>query len=281
MNPFIVGFHSIRGGVGRTLLAANTATRMAAAGDRVLVIDLDLEAPGLSMLWPTLGQPGFVEWCQQALLTDSMPDLREFLAEVELSNGSALKFMPVGVLDDSYSNRVRTLDWAGLFDPSIDGRGAWLLAGFRRQIKNYVVLSDGKGTKHANYALVDSRPGLNDLSAIVIRHVADLLVEVFAPGSQSLNGLRHWLPTLIKTWSEGGPHDRAGGGDLIPVLSRTESDQARPGDSDDFEDLWERPMAATLPVDRQMPRQETATKGSSELGRAYDGFVRELRSYNF
>jgi cellulose biosynthesis protein BcsQ len=280
MKPFIVGFHSIRGGVGRTLLAANTATRMASSGDRVIAVDLDLEAPGLSLLWKTPNQLGFVEWCQEALRTDSMPRLHEFLAEVTLSDGSALHFMPVGVLDDSYSNRVRNLDWAGLFDPAVDGRGAWLLAGFRQQLQNHHVATPGPRNKQANYALVDSRPGLNDLSAIVIRHVADLLVEVFAPGNQSLEGLQHFLPTLKQTWNQGGPEDRALGGDLIPVLSRTESDQLPPGDVGEFEALWGRPMAATLPVDRRMPRQESATKGNSELGRAYDGFVRELRSYN-
>lgn len=253
---------------------------MASSGDRVLAVDLDLEAPGLSLLWKTPNQPGFAEWCELALQTDSMPGLHDFFSEVTLPDGSSLQFMPVGRLDDTYSNRVRNLDWAGLFDPTIDGRGAWLLAGFRKQLQNHHLSTPGPKRKQANYALVDSRPGLNDLSAIVIRHVADLLVEVFAPGNQSLEGLEHFLPTLQKTWLEGGPEDRAITGDLIPVLSRTEPDQLPPGDVDEFEALWGRPMAASLPVDRRMPRQESATKGNSELGRAYDGFVRELRSYN-
>jgi hypothetical protein len=51
-------------------------------------------------------------------------------------------------------------------------------------------------------------------------------------------------------------------------------------DVEGFESLWDRPMAAILPIDRQMPKDESTAKGNSELGRAYDTFVRELRSYN-
>src|SRR5258708_34998454 len=43
----ITTFYSYKGGTGRTMLLANVAWILAAAGKRVLVIDWDLEAPGL------------------------------------------------------------------------------------------------------------------------------------------------------------------------------------------------------------------------------------------
>ena len=43
----IIAFYGFKGGAGRSLLLANTAALLAAAGRRVLVVDADLEAPGL------------------------------------------------------------------------------------------------------------------------------------------------------------------------------------------------------------------------------------------
>ncbi len=43
----IVTFYSYKGGVGRSMALANTAVLLARQGKRVLVVDWDLEAPGL------------------------------------------------------------------------------------------------------------------------------------------------------------------------------------------------------------------------------------------
>ena len=47
MNTFWVTFYSYKGGVGRTMALANVAAILAKQGRRVLLIDFDLEAPGL------------------------------------------------------------------------------------------------------------------------------------------------------------------------------------------------------------------------------------------
>src|SRR4051794_23443603 len=44
----IVTFYSFKGGVGRTLALANVGVVLAQGGHRVLVVDFDLEAPGLT-----------------------------------------------------------------------------------------------------------------------------------------------------------------------------------------------------------------------------------------
>jgi len=46
MTPFIVTFYSYKGGVGRSLLAANLGILSARRG-KTLLWDLDIEAPGL------------------------------------------------------------------------------------------------------------------------------------------------------------------------------------------------------------------------------------------
>jgi cytochrome c-type biogenesis protein CcmH/NrfG/MinD-like ATPase involved in chromosome partitioning or flagellar assembly len=46
--PYIFTFHSFKGGVGRSLALLNTAYTLAGRGRHVLVVDMDLEAPGIS-----------------------------------------------------------------------------------------------------------------------------------------------------------------------------------------------------------------------------------------
>ncbi|PYO54126.1 MAG: hypothetical protein DMD83_22920, partial [Candidatus Rokuibacteriota bacterium] len=54
---YAVTFYSFKGGVGRTHAAVNIALAMATSRLRVLLVDFDLEAPGLSSL-SVLAPPG-------------------------------------------------------------------------------------------------------------------------------------------------------------------------------------------------------------------------------
>ena len=45
-SPTITSFYSFKGGVGRSTALAATALHLAAAGERVVVLDVDLDAPG-------------------------------------------------------------------------------------------------------------------------------------------------------------------------------------------------------------------------------------------
>ena len=60
----VVSFYSYKGGVGRTFALANVATTLARWGYRVLCVDWDLEAPGLSNYfgrWLTQPQHGLLD----------------------------------------------------------------------------------------------------------------------------------------------------------------------------------------------------------------------------
>ena len=49
MKPFWVTFYSYKGGVGRTMAMANVAALLARKGRKVVMLDFDLEAPGLDV----------------------------------------------------------------------------------------------------------------------------------------------------------------------------------------------------------------------------------------
>jgi MinD-like ATPase involved in chromosome partitioning or flagellar assembly len=48
----IVTFYSYKGGVGRSMALANVADILCRQGARVLMVDFDLEAPGLEQYFP-------------------------------------------------------------------------------------------------------------------------------------------------------------------------------------------------------------------------------------
>ena len=56
----VITFYGYKGGVGRTMALANVAWLLATNGYRVLMIDWDLEAPGLHRyFYPFSDDPGF------------------------------------------------------------------------------------------------------------------------------------------------------------------------------------------------------------------------------
>ncbi len=62
---YVITFYSFKGGVGRTMALVNVAAELVRRGRKVLVVDFDLEAPGLETykhLRPPKPHPGIVEY---------------------------------------------------------------------------------------------------------------------------------------------------------------------------------------------------------------------------
>jgi len=197
----IITFYSYKGGTGRSMALVNVAyllSRRADLAKGVLVIDWDLEAPGLHWfirsMRPAPRTPGLEEnqrggvidlfellysevkrHPQEVLGEDSV---QELLGRVPLSRfiastpAAGLDFMSAGCFDANYGERVSKFDWRGLFDraPSLIRLLAELLA-----------------SKY-DYVLIDSRTGVNDISGICTALLPDHLVLVFTANHQSLTG---------------------------------------------------------------------------------------------
>jgi Mrp family chromosome partitioning ATPase len=94
----IVTFYSYKGGVGRTFALANLAVLLARRGKRVLLMDWDLEAPGLHRYFKThlpenlLPKQGVIHLLGQAL---ENPTVRwePFVAEFQIGNNSSLSII--------------------------------------------------------------------------------------------------------------------------------------------------------------------------------------------
>jgi len=70
----VVTFYSYKGGVGRSMALANVAALLARWGRRVLIIDWDLEAPGIEDAKPAFGStnPMGIPWVEPSDITDAV-----------------------------------------------------------------------------------------------------------------------------------------------------------------------------------------------------------------
>ncbi len=177
----IITFYSYKGGTGRSMAVANLASYLARRA-RVLVIDWDLDAPGLHYYFGTASgqQTGlraglleFFEECRNLPTTDQknprLLPLRKYILETAISN---LHFLKAGKFDVTYSERVRKFDWEALHEKSPN-----LIETFAK------TLQEG-----FDYVLIDSRTGLSDISAICTAMMPEKLVVVFTPNSQNIEG---------------------------------------------------------------------------------------------
>ena len=187
---YVVTFYSFKGGVGRTLALLNVSYEIANSGQRVLVVDFDLEAPAIRPdRWkrganddetdhvgrgPT--DPGVVEFVTRYLETMRVPPVSDYIVDATpKSCRGHLSVMSAGAVDGTYGQRLNAIDW-GLLYAARDG---------------YVMFEDVRAQWQAagyDYVLLDSRTGFTDVGGICTRHLPDAVVSLFRPDDQSLGG---------------------------------------------------------------------------------------------
>lgn len=192
----IITFYSYKGGVGRTMSLVNVAWVLASNGMRVLIVDWDLEAPGLHRyLRPFLPDPDLTstrglidlltDFTLEALTPgqDAPPDWYVACADVtkyaieinrQFPAGGSLELLGVGKLGRDYAAKVNSFDWDAFYKRF--GGGAFLEAVKASMREKY------------DYILIDSRTGVNDMSGICTIQMPDDLVICFSMNSRGIDG---------------------------------------------------------------------------------------------
>lgn len=177
----ILTFYSYKGGVGRTMALANIAILLARKGLRVLVVDWDLEAPGLHRYFNSLKVKSAKLGLLDLLLASGKdlarsPDWQTYSSIVVVDDSTRLTMLTAGKFDEMYEGRVLAFDWSLFFK---EQNGGLVLESLRRQrLKDFDV------------TLIDSRTGISDSGGVCTVQMPDVLVPVFAPNHQSLEGTR-------------------------------------------------------------------------------------------
>jgi cellulose biosynthesis protein BcsQ len=228
----IYTFYSYKGGVGRTMALANIAELFYQAGRKVLIIDWDLEAPGLERFFPLdlekiLDQPGIIDLLlqyknrmttenvsSQSLLesphkyiVDIYPQHKETGKLLLLTAGKRMKGNFA-----SYVHAVQTFNWQEFYEV---WEGELYFNWLRDQFMQI-----------ADVVLIDSRTGVSEMGGVCTYHLADAIVMLCAPNQQNLNGTQ----LMARNFTSPEVRRLRGGRDLfvLPVptrLERAESDQ--------------------------------------------------------
>ncbi|WBS01475.1 tetratricopeptide repeat protein [Pseudoduganella sp. SL102] len=260
----VATFYSHKGGAGRTMALANLAVMLARRDNATvptLVIDWDLEAPGLHHYFRPVGDgPGVLELFEacrdqllrrtrlaaghdDAALAQAVLDAAGWEQYVtRADNGRPLYMMRAGRQDASYAERLARLDWEALFDacPAL----------FR-------VFADNLARRF-RHVLVDSGSERSGTAGICTTLLPTRLVLVFAPNRQHLEGIEA-LVQRATTWRRS--HEEEQRQMLIyPLPSRIAMDDAahralwRRGDPErgiaGYQPLFERAFAEAYGMSR-------------------------------
>jgi len=168
----IISVHSFRGGTGKSNSSSNIAAQLAAAGNRVAVVDTDVQSPGIHVLF------GFTEDIPGKTLNDFLfgtGTITEAAHDVTATlTASGATVAPGGVL---------------YLVPSSMKAGD--IARVLRQGYDVELLNEGFRTLNKDlgldYLVIDTHPGLNEETLLSIT-ISDILLLILRPDRQDYQG---------------------------------------------------------------------------------------------
>ena len=194
--PRIV-FFSIKGGVGRSTALAASAWALAQSGQRVLVLDLDLESPGLSSaLLPEERRPtyGIADWLVEDLVDNGDAVFEDMMATSTLSHDGEIYVVPAHGRDPG--EYVAKLGRVWMPKMRSDGtREAW-----SQRLSRLIGALEARW--QPDVILLDSRAGIDEVASSCVTDLGAYLVLLFAiDGEQTWPGyrilFRHWRQSSV------------------------------------------------------------------------------------
>jgi len=207
--PPILTFFSHKGGVGRSTALIATGLLLAREGEDVVLVDLDLEAPGLSVIFgedlvPDLGVLDLLAIPEAGNTPiDEEPVKRATFTVTDnaLVGDGRLRVLTAGKIDDAYMEMLARLD---------------VHAGARRNdllVRMKALFQTIQAAWQPKWILVDARAGFHDLGGLMLASLSHAAVMVLTANPQSDHGLRR-VVRLLKA-----PHTSAGGPPIPLVLA--------------------------------------------------------------
>lgn len=188
--PIVATFYSLRGGVGRSTALAYSAHVLAASGKKVVCVDMDLEAPGVTSIF---GKEKDVEVDKGvvAILTDfdngKDVDITSHL--IKVSTESDLYCLPAGIPNAEYARKLRDLAFEHWYREDKNPLHQLINA-----LKNNLPFQP-------DVILLDARTGISELNAPLLFDIADLSIIVFFPHPQAFEGTASLVKALLSSKS--------------------------------------------------------------------------------
>ena len=193
-HPPRVVFYGLKGGVGRSTALAMLAYRLARDGKRVLLIDFDLESPGLSgLLLPPerVASCGLVDWFVEDAVGQGDEVLRDMVSVSPLADhtpGEIRVAAAMGQGETAYLSKLARV-YADMPSP----KGPQTFADRMLRITGLL-----EAQEQPDIVLIDSRAGLHDLAAVAIGSMATVALLFATDSPQNWQGYRQ----LFKHWQQ-------------------------------------------------------------------------------
>ena len=166
----VISVHSFRGGTGKSNTTSNLGAQLAAAGNRVAVVDTDIQSPGIHVLF------GFADDLDHTLndylwgkmpIKDTAHDVTSVVASsTTVADGGALFLVPSSMKAGDIARVLREGYDVGTLND-----------GFRDLAKDLQL----------DYLLIDTHPGLNEETLLSIT-ISDILLLILRPDRQDFQG---------------------------------------------------------------------------------------------
>lgn len=186
-----ITFYSYKGGVGRTCALANCARVLIAKGKRVVLMDLDLEAPGLGHFFKTKQKhpQGFAEYLDACLTTGIPKTLDDYIHPCmgEKNDEGQAWLMPAGRHGEAgYLKFLQSTTWNEFYTQQ---QGCKILENLRGHIIEQF---------KPDYVFIDARTGLSEIGGIATHQLADVVVLLFNLNQQNLDGAKYVFDSIKK-----------------------------------------------------------------------------------
>lgn len=191
----LVSFYSFKGGVGRTTTMMMAAIGAARRGKKIVVLDFDLEAPGVSGFFPeeALSQYGILDFFVESNTYQEEINIDEYLYPVS-------EYCRV----NQYGGEIYILPAVGRSAQSNIEVYRKNLMRFDMNVPAYeeektpvdMLLSKIDAFLKPDYIFIDTRSGIHQIGGITLTRYSDLALLFFYGSGQNIEGMRMTLPIL-------------------------------------------------------------------------------------
>ncbi|NQT88663.1 AAA family ATPase, partial [bacterium] len=197
---YAITFYSFKGGVGRTTALVHIAWLMKDAGKKVLVCDMDLDAPGFfhhPFAKEMKLERGIVDFFTDYLRTADIPDVQHYIE----TSPEGFDVLPAGGRGDStYPEKLAAIDWNELNEKYY---GDIVIQKLREQFRE----------AGYDYVLIDSKTGFSDVGGLCTLQLPDAVVLISGLNDQNLKGMAG-VHGLIQQYNKDNPTRRV---EPVPV----------------------------------------------------------------
>ena len=182
----IVTFYSYKGGVGRTLACANFGLYLAKMGQKVVMVDMDFEAPGLDSKFSSVSPKDFEAGIldqfvafQMGLPIPNLPKVPVLLPEDVTQSGGSLHVIPAGTYTDpDYYSTLSKVKWEQFTSTEPGMR-------FCLELSQRIQREFG-----ADVLIIDSRTGLTETGGLCTQVFPDTVLLFTCTSRESLAGIQ-------------------------------------------------------------------------------------------